>query len=353
MRIILYKWLAGIPRVARSRPWRPGSRRGRLAPGFAPAAYRSYHNARSLLSRCKRSGGEVHRQLPLGEEIFLDHVAHFVTDRDAARAALERAGFAPTPVSIQVSPDPASGGPQPTGTGNVTAMFARGYVEVLFKTADTPLGRELDAALARYPGLHLAAFAVADTGAAHRRLGDAGFRTQPLVSMQRPVDTEQGPDIAAFTIARLAPGQMAEGRIQILTHRTEHTVWQPRWLDHPNSARGLAALTIAVADVEETAARFARFTGRPAAARDGGQAVVLDRGRVELVTPDAFSRRYPELSIPSLPFMGACTIAVESLSVAEAILRRAGLAARRGRDGLIARFPEELGTGAWVFQETW
>ena len=28
---------------------------------------------------------EVDRQLPLGEEIFLDHVGHFVPDRDAAR----------------------------------------------------------------------------------------------------------------------------------------------------------------------------------------------------------------------------------------------------------------------------
>jgi Glyoxalase-like domain len=293
----------------------------------------------------------VHRQLPLSEEIFLDHVAHFVPDREAARAALVHAGFAPTPVSIQVNPDPAGGAPQPTGTGNVTAMFARGYVEVLFKTADTPLGREFDAAFARYPGLHLAAFAVADTGAAHRRLGGAGFRTQPLVSMQRPVDTEQGPDIAAFTIARLAAGEMAEGRIQILTHRTEHTVWQPRWLDHPNGAQGLVALTIAVADVDETAGRFARFTSRPGAVRDGGQAIVLDRGRVDLVTPDAFSRRFPELTIPSLPFMGACTIAVRSLAVAEALLHRAGIATRRGREGLVVRFPDELGTGAWVFEE--
>jgi hypothetical protein len=213
--------------------------------------------------------GAADRQLPLGGEIFLDHIAHFVRDREAARAALGRAGFAPAPISIQANPDPAGGPPRPSGTGNVTAMFARGYVEILFKTADTPIARELDAALARYPGLHLAAFGVADAAAAHRRLGEAGFRTQPLVEMQRPVETVAGPDVAAFTIARLVPGQMPEGRIQMLTHRTEHTVWQPRWLEHPNGARGLAALTIAVADVEEAAARFARFTGRPATPCEG------------------------------------------------------------------------------------
>ena len=97
-------------------------------------------------------------QLPLGEEIFLDHIGHFVPDVEAARQALTRAGFAPTPVSIQVNPDPDGGAPRLTGTGNVTAMFARGYVEVLFKTADTPLVAELETAFARWrtPRLRIA-----------------------------------------------------------------------------------------------------------------------------------------------------------------------------------------------------
>src|SRR5262245_5199094 len=61
---------------------------------------------------------EVDRQLPLGEEIFLDHVGHFVADREAASHALVRSGFAPTPVSVQVNPDGTL-----TGTGNICAMF--------------------------------------------------------------------------------------------------------------------------------------------------------------------------------------------------------------------------------------
>src|SRR5436190_21756475 len=113
---------------------------------------------------------EVDRQLPLGEEIFLDHVGHFVADREAASHALMRCGFAPTPVSVQVNPDSTL-----TGTGNVCAMFAHGYVEVLFKTADTPLAAEPDLSMARYPGVHPAAFAVADAGKTHARLGAAAL----------------------------------------------------------------------------------------------------------------------------------------------------------------------------------
>ena len=67
---------------------------------------------------------ETGRQLPRGEEIFLDHVGHFVRDPDAASRALARAGFAPAPVSVQIAAD-SSGGRSLTGTGNVTAMFAR------------------------------------------------------------------------------------------------------------------------------------------------------------------------------------------------------------------------------------
>jgi hypothetical protein len=230
-------------------------------------------------------------------------------------------------------------------------MFARGYIEALFKTADTPLGRELDAGLARYAGVHLAAFAVADAAAAHRRLADQAFRMRPLVEMQRPVDTGGTPGTAAFTLARVEPGEMPEGRVQILTHRTEQMVWQPRWLTHPNGALGLTSVAIAVADAPEAARRFARFTGRPATPATFGQTIELDRGRIGLVGPNSFARILPEVPIPSLPFIGAYGIKVRSLRTIEDMLRRAGVRTRRSDDGLFAVWPEELGHGAWIFEE--
>jgi Glyoxalase-like domain len=296
------------------------------------------------------SRSQADRQLPVGGEIFLDHVGHFVRDPEAASRALARAGFAPTPLSVQVNPGP-DGTTRLTGTGNVTAMFARGYIEVLFKTADTPLGRELERAIARHAGVHLAAFAVADAAAAHGRLTNEGFRMQPLVQMQRPVDTGTAPGTAAFTLARVEGGEMPEGRIQILTHRTEAMVWQPRWLSHPNGARALTHLTIAVADLEEAAQRFARFTGRDATPSSLGQTIELDRGRVDLVTADGFAQMLPDIPIPSLPFVGAYGIKVASLAALGDMLRGSGLKTRPHRQGLVAAFPAELGHGAWLFTE--
>lgn len=293
---------------------------------------------------------EINRQLPSGDEIFLDHVAHFVRDADAASRALARAGFAPTPPSIQVNPDVAVG-TQLTGTGNVTAMFARGYIEVLFKTADTALGREFDAMLARYAGVHLAAFAVADAERAHERLRSDGFRVRPLVKMQRPVETAAGDDVAAFTIARVEPDVMPEGRIQILTHHTEAAVWQPRWLSHPNTAIGLIDLVIAVKDVQEAASRFSRFTDRAASTLSGAALVRLDRGGVYLVAHDRAAEKLPEVPATTLPYILGYAVRVQSLAAAEAALAGAGLEWRAFEGGLVACFPSELGDGAWFLVE--
>ena len=298
------------------------------------------------------SAGESDRQLPIGDEIFLHHVGHFVRDPEAASKALQRAGFAPTPISVQVNPDPSGGAPRPTGTGNVTAMLRRGYLEMLFKTADTPLGRELDDAIQRYAGVHLAAFSVADAAKAHARLGAAGFKTRPLVQLERPVATQSGTGKAAFTVARVVPEAMAEGRIQILTHHTEDTVWQKRWLTHPNGALALIDVVIAVADPDAAARRYARFTDRPAAANAWGHAIVLERGRVQLASIDAAEAIVAEPPRSGLPFMCGYGVAVKSLDEAQAKLHTGGIeSARRGRL-VVAPFPPELGEGAWCFVET-
>jgi hypothetical protein len=293
---------------------------------------------------------EADRQLPEVGEIFLDHVAHFVADPAAAASALARAGFQPTPPSIQVNRD-ATGVEVTAGTGNVTAMLARGYIEILFQTADTALGREFAGALARHPGLHLAAFAVDDAAKAHRRLAREGFHVRPLAALRRPVGTETGTAEAAFSVARVEPGDMAEGRIQLLTHHTEEAVWQKRWLPQPNGVRALRDVVISVADVEEATARFVRFLERPAAPSPGGASIALDRGRVVLMDAAGFASALPGLAIPSLPFMGAYALQVAALDATQSWMRQAGISCTRHGACLIVPFPSALGLGAWMFTE--
>lgn len=293
---------------------------------------------------------DIDRRLPAGDEIFLDHIAHFVRDAGQASRALAHAGFAPTPISVQMHPD-ASGGMRPIGTANTTIMFARGYVEILFKTSDTPLTREFDSALARYAGLHLVAFAVADVAKAHAHIVRDDFHVRPLEHTQREVESESGRQLASFTIARAEPRTMPEGCVQMLTHHTEKVVWQKPWLLHPNSAIGLIDLVIAVADVADATRRFSQFTSRTAFPIPGGAFLHLDRGGVFLATHDAVTGFLPEIAIPTLPFIAAYAVHVESLAAVEAVIDSANLEWRAFEEGIVASFPAELGEGAWLFVE--
>ena len=293
---------------------------------------------------------DADRQLPIGTEIFLDHVAHWVPDQTAATEAMKRAGFAPTPVSIQTNAGPG-GTSVPAGTGNITAMLPRGYIEVLFKTSETPLTKEFDEGLARYPGLHLMAFAVADARAASERIAKAGFRTAPPVALRRPVGTETGTAEAAFTVARLVPGEMAEGRIQVLTHHTEDAVWQKRWLAHENGAKQLIDAVAVVADVNEAAARYRRFLGREPVKTGLGQSFFLDRGGVQLVDAATFARLVPAVPVPSLPFIGAYALRTDSLIATANVLRGHGARFEQRDRMLFVHFPPALGQGAWIFVE--
>jgi hypothetical protein len=288
---------------------------------------------------------DAERQLPLPGEMFLDHVAHFVHDRDESGKALARAGFAPAPISIQTDAGKL------TGTGNVTAMMPRGYIEVLFKTADTALGQEFDRAIAQFSGVHLIAFSVADARQESARLKAAGFRTSPIVELRRPVSTATGEAEAAFTVARVQEGEMAEGRIQLLTHHTEDAVWQRRWLTHPNGAKALLDTLVAVPDLAEAAARYARFTGRNANASRLGRTIPLNRGAVQLTDAATFSRLVPGLPIPSLPFIGAYAMRTDSLITTANLLRANGNSFEQRDRMLFMLFPKQLGTGAWIFVE--
>ena len=82
-----------------------------------------------------------------------------------------------------------------------------------------------------------------------------------------------------------------------------------------------------------------------------GQAIVLDRGQVQLFSKDAFTAMFAEVEIPGLPFMGAYAIRVQSLATAEAFVRQKGMTMRWLGASLVVPFPDELGAGAWLFAE--
>jgi hypothetical protein len=260
---------------------------------------------------------------------------------EPAAGALERCGFRLTPFTAQTNR--VNGKLVPAGTGNRCAMLRRGYVELLAATGDTALAHQLEERLMRHVGVHLAAFSSAEAAGEQRRLGAAGFPVLPLVDMRRPVATGTGEEEARFTIARITPGPMPEGRVQFLTHHTEHLVWREPFLDHPNGAQALAALWIAALDPDEPAARFALFTGRPAR-RDGDvSAIALERGLLRFAPPGYLQHEFGIMPGPPLPYFAAYEIAVASLDRLRRATDAAGLAIRPVADGVAVTLPPALG----------
>ena len=82
-----------------------------------------------------------------------------------------------------------------------------------------------------------------------------------------------------------------------------------------------------------------------------GRGIFLERGGVQLVNAASLARLLPLVAAPSLPFIAAYAIRVDSLAAAEGALRSGAVAAKRRERMLVAPFPAELGQGAWLFVE--
>lgn len=292
-----------------------------------------------------------HSQTPAQGQLNIDHVAHFVPQIDAAGTALQNAGFTLTPFSAQSHRLQPDGPLLPAGSGNRCVMLREGYLEFLTPTADTPIAQQLRAAIARYTGVHLIALGTADAQADHARLTDNGFAPLPPVALQRDIGTaDGGSETARFTVVRVPPGAMAEGRIQFCQQHTPQWLWQQRWLTHANHARGLAAVILCVADAQEAAQRYARYTGLPAQRTGTQWRIDTVRGALLFITPDVLQRSF-RITAPVLPWIAGYVLTSDDITATRACLAAAGCAVRDLDAGrLLLHWPDDIG-GMVIFQQ--
>ena len=277
------------------------------------------------------------KQLPTGNELFLDHVGYFLADLEGAAGRFERLGFTVSPVNIHYNS--ADGEMVRSGTANRLITFEAGYIEALGQVADTPLGAELASGVARYEGLHLIALA-------HERVEEhdaGGTDMRPTVFLRRPLEDGR---IVRATVRRATAEAMPEGRVQLLTHETPELIWLPGMDRHANAARALTGFLQIVADPEEAADRYARFANRPARKLGPVFEIALERGRFALAGPDALGALLPDATHPPPPFGAAVGIESADLDRTRFLLANAGITVHGRPDRLLV--PPQEGLGAWI-----
>ncbi|HET9405336.1 MAG TPA: VOC family protein [Burkholderiales bacterium] len=282
-------------------------------------------------------------QVPATGALNVDHVAHFVPHIDAASAALEKLGFTLTPFSGQSHRSEPGGPLTPAGTGNRCVMLEQGYLEFLTPTGDTTVAAQLRTAIRRYVGAHLIALGTSSPEADHARIGKAGFNPLPPVALQRQIGTETGEGTARFTVVRVPPGTMAEGRIQFCQHHTPELLWQARWTVHANRATGLAGVILRVADAQEAAQRYARYTGLLAQLSGSVWRIATPRGYLIFTDRDTLHRRLGVVP-PVLPWIAGTVLGSDDIVATGEVLRQSGVPVHvLGSQRLLVKLPPAVG----------
>ena len=270
----------------------------------------------------------------------LDHVGIAGKDLDALAAQWEALGFCLTPLARHSGKRTPDGPVVPFGTGNRCIMLRQGYLELIAIVDPGAFSNTLDRFLARYAGIHILALSIDDEAANLARLHRAGIDIPGVAYLERPVD-DADPTGPTARFARLPLPDPPEGRIQLIRHLTPETIWQERFMVHPNHAIALAEIVLAVEQPAETAARFSRLAGRPVVPDPaGGFLLELPRGRVRMLPAEALEGVFPGAAAPCLPFIAGMTVKTDDAGVAaEKLLAGRAIPHRRIAGGVLVDPP--------------
>lgn len=280
-----------------------------------------------------------------------------VPDLDRAHDSYRRLGFRLTPRSSHEGPLAPGGLVEPWGSGNHCAMFHDGYFEVLGVTDPTRHHEHVAKRLEAHAGLSLIALGCADVAAAVAGLRRRGVDVRDdRAEIERPVPFEGATRRGRFRFAFLAESAFPEGEIFYIQHLTPEVLWQPALLDQPNGVTGLAGTTICSGDVAATCRRLGAILGQAPSSHDGAARFALNRGWIEVATPEALAARFPGVAPPPVPSIAGVTFAAADLSAARAHLDANGITAQargdRSRDTPTLWVAPEAAEGAIVEFQT-
>ncbi len=151
----------------------------------------------------------------------------------------------------------------------------------------------------------------------------------------------------AYSVLRTEPGEMAEGRVQMLTNHTPELLWTPGSTVHDNQVDALTQLLICVRDPVEAALRYGRFCGREIGGDEQCAVVALERGDILLVSPSRAAAMLPDLTLPDLPYIAGIALRSADLAATRRVLMREAIKTPIATDELICVGPVDA-LGAYL-----
>lgn len=265
----------------------------------------------------------------------LDHCIILVRDLEVAEERMRALGFAPAPKGVHSDH---------MGSHNHCVMLERGYFEVLGLRFPTEHNERWQAALAVREGLAAIALETNDARAAAHVFESRGLSPERLVDFSRPVDLDGETRDASFTTLTL-PDSVAPVPSFLCHHHTRDVVWRPEYLTHANGANAFLGLVMVAADPDATAARMLPAYGEQRRrATDDGVRIDMGSSVLDIVTADAFAKRYAGISLDAAavePYLGALRIGVADTTATDAWFAEQGVTTHRSAAGATCIAPAD------------
>ena len=268
----------------------------------------------------------------------IDHTLIGVRDLDAARETWQGLGFTVCPRGRHIG----------WGTANYCIMFGAGYVELLGIVDADQFTNGLDKVLETREGMFALAFASDDADGLARALTAAGLHPDGPKDLQRALELPEGDVLPAFKLVHLPPAETPELKAFVCQHLTPDLIRRPEWLEHPNGATRLVAVTVCSDRPTDAGFGYIRLFGEDSLrAGDGEVSVATGEGILRFATPRWLVRQYGGAGdVPSwaCPWPAAMTIAVADLDRTAELLDRRDVPYHAGEANLIVSAAQANGT---------
>jgi len=279
----------------------------------------------------------------------IDHLVLCVRDLAAARSRYQALGFTTTPIAQH-----------PWGTANSLVQLQGNFLELLAVAEPERIAAHGDGSfsfgafnrdfLTAREGFSMLVFQSSDARADQREFAAKGLSgLAPFDFSRRALLPDGGAVTVAFSLAFVAPPELPEAAFFTCQQHAPEHFWKPAFQRHANGAQLVSEVIMTAPDPSALRDLFAALQGPGAvAAQADGLRVNTARGRVTVITPQAFAERFPDCPLPgpgpATPRFAGYRIELADLSRAEAAWRDAGLVLLRSRSGRYLGPDQAFGT---------